>query len=351
MIVSLAAFSRRALHGLGRVLRAGLPLGHGAGVRRVPGGAALARRVRAVPHRPRRVGVRGVEVVRARGRWSRWRRSTRYSRPIPSPVHNLRPARETCEQCHWPEKFHGDKVERSVRVRADESEHRDADDAPDSRGRRQRAPGDRQRHPLAHERRQRGRVHRHRRQAAGDSLGPRQGSSGNVREYTADGVNAGGRSPRRAPADGLHRLPQSAGPYVRPRRADRAVNHALARGAIPKTLPFVKREAVAALQRSVSVAGSGAEERSPADCGSFTDRSTPSYMRQPPGSRARRQWPRRQLYRRNIYPSNEYRLGHLSATTSDTWTSRAASAATTTATRQRTEKSIGQDCELCHTIQ
>jgi hypothetical protein len=34
-----------------------------------------------------------------------------YSRPIATPVHNLRPARETCEQCHWPEKFHGDKVE------------------------------------------------------------------------------------------------------------------------------------------------------------------------------------------------------------------------------------------------
>jgi hypothetical protein len=34
-----------------------------------------------------------------------------YSRPIGTPVHNLRPARDTCEQCHWPEKFHGDKVE------------------------------------------------------------------------------------------------------------------------------------------------------------------------------------------------------------------------------------------------
>ncbi len=29
-----------------------------------------------------------------------------YSRPIPTPVHALRPARETCEQCHWPQKFH-----------------------------------------------------------------------------------------------------------------------------------------------------------------------------------------------------------------------------------------------------
>lgn len=33
-----------------------------------------------------------------------------YSRPIPSPVHNLRPARETCERCHWPERFTGDKL-------------------------------------------------------------------------------------------------------------------------------------------------------------------------------------------------------------------------------------------------
>lgn len=32
-----------------------------------------------------------------------------YPRPIPSPVQALRPARETCEQCHWPERFAGEK--------------------------------------------------------------------------------------------------------------------------------------------------------------------------------------------------------------------------------------------------
>jgi len=42
-----------------------------------------------------------------------------HSRPIPSPVHDLRPARDTCEQCHWPEKFHGDKI-RTVRTYADD---------------------------------------------------------------------------------------------------------------------------------------------------------------------------------------------------------------------------------------
>jgi len=33
-----------------------------------------------------------------------------YPRPIPTPLHDLRPARETCEQCHWPTKFVGDKL-------------------------------------------------------------------------------------------------------------------------------------------------------------------------------------------------------------------------------------------------
>lgn len=28
-----------------------------------------------------------------------------YERPIPTPVENLRPATETCQKCHWPEKF------------------------------------------------------------------------------------------------------------------------------------------------------------------------------------------------------------------------------------------------------
>jgi len=30
-----------------------------------------------------------------------------YPRPIPTPVHDLRPAQDTCERCHWPTKFHG----------------------------------------------------------------------------------------------------------------------------------------------------------------------------------------------------------------------------------------------------
>jgi hypothetical protein len=34
----------------------------------------------------------------------------KYPRPIPTPVANLRPARETCEQCHWPAKFTNERM-------------------------------------------------------------------------------------------------------------------------------------------------------------------------------------------------------------------------------------------------
>jgi len=33
-----------------------------------------------------------------------------YPRPIPTPLNNLRPTRKTCEECHRPEKFHGQKL-------------------------------------------------------------------------------------------------------------------------------------------------------------------------------------------------------------------------------------------------
>ncbi|MCW5941238.1 MAG: NapC/NirT family cytochrome c [Fimbriimonadaceae bacterium] len=34
----------------------------------------------------------------------------KYSRPIETPVANLRPARETCEHCHWPDHFYSQKL-------------------------------------------------------------------------------------------------------------------------------------------------------------------------------------------------------------------------------------------------
>jgi nitrate/TMAO reductase-like tetraheme cytochrome c subunit len=43
-----------------------------------------------------------------------------YAHPIPSPVHTLRPARDTCESCHWPAKHYGDKLQVVGRFADDE---------------------------------------------------------------------------------------------------------------------------------------------------------------------------------------------------------------------------------------
>ncbi len=43
-----------------------------------------------------------------------------YETPIPTPVANLRPSRDTCEECHWPQKFTGDKVKVISKFQEDE---------------------------------------------------------------------------------------------------------------------------------------------------------------------------------------------------------------------------------------
>jgi len=44
-----------------------------------------------------------------------------YPRPIPTPVHSLRPANGTCEQCHWPTKFLGDRLKVRTHYADDET--------------------------------------------------------------------------------------------------------------------------------------------------------------------------------------------------------------------------------------
>ncbi len=51
-----------------------------------------------------------------------WRDS--YPRPIPPAITELRPARETCEECHWPQKFFGAQLAEIVRFGFDEQNTR-----------------------------------------------------------------------------------------------------------------------------------------------------------------------------------------------------------------------------------
>jgi hypothetical protein len=47
--------------------------------------------------------------------------ANKYPRPIPTPVHNLRPAQDTCEACHWPQKFYGNAERVNQHYMADDA--------------------------------------------------------------------------------------------------------------------------------------------------------------------------------------------------------------------------------------
>jgi nitrate/TMAO reductase-like tetraheme cytochrome c subunit len=44
----------------------------------------------------------------------------KFPRPIPTPIENLRPAQETCEQCHWPKHFFSEKLHTNTYYLSDE---------------------------------------------------------------------------------------------------------------------------------------------------------------------------------------------------------------------------------------
>ena len=170
-----------------------------------------------------------------------------YSRPIASPVHNLRPARDTCETCHWPEKFHGDKLEVIREYANDEKNTESVTRLAVHVG------GGSERLGVASG------IHWHMNVAneieyvATDAkrqvipyvrLKDRQG---NVREFRIAGVTddqlARGER-RRMDCMDCHNRPShpfSASP-------ERAVDSAIARGEIPRTLPFARRQAVETLR-------------------------------------------------------------------------------------------------------
>jgi hypothetical protein len=168
-----------------------------------------------------------------------------HSRPIPSPVHTLRPAREVCEQCHWPEKFHGDSVQVRREYADDEAVTETATTL------RIHVGGGSERLGIATG------IHWHMNVA--NVVEYRADPSrltipwvkvtdrtGAVREYVAEGVT-------QEEIDKLEwRIMDCMDCHNRPSHAffpspERAVDAAIARGELPR-LPFVKREAVAALK-------------------------------------------------------------------------------------------------------
>ena len=168
-----------------------------------------------------------------------------HSRPIPSPVHDLRPASETCAECHWPAQFHGDKIETRHEFAADEANTESITTLRlriggiDGTGR----PGGIHWHVAEENVVEYIALDRERQNIGYVKLTT---ADGETREYYSEGVTeaqlaVGER--RRMDCVDCHNRPS----HAFARSADRAVNEAMASGAIAKDLPFAKREAVAAL--------------------------------------------------------------------------------------------------------
>ncbi len=170
----------------------------------------------------------------------------RVAMPIPSPVESMRPARETCEQCHWPEKFHGDKIRMIREYGSDEANTESVTALQLHVGGGSRALGigtgihwhmnlDNQIEYVATD-------------ATRQTIPYVRFTNrdGRVREYVVEGTTeaqlAGGTRRRmdcmdchNRPAHTFHATPE------------RAVDAAIAQGRIPRELTFVRREAVAAV--------------------------------------------------------------------------------------------------------
>jgi NapC/NirT cytochrome c family, N-terminal region len=167
-----------------------------------------------------------------------------YPRPIPAPVENLRPARETCEACHWPQKYGGDRLRVVTHFAEDEANTRTktvlmmhiggGDGGPGIHGFHvaqgivvEYAPADEKRQAIPWVR--------------------YRDPAGKVTEYFADGVK---------PED-VAKLPVRVMDCVdchnRPTHVfelpERAVDQAMAEGGISLTLPNVKKTAVEILKK------------------------------------------------------------------------------------------------------
>jgi nitrate/TMAO reductase-like tetraheme cytochrome c subunit len=171
-----------------------------------------------------------------------------HERPIPSPVETLRPARDTCEQCHWPEKFHGDKT-RVIREFGEDEQNTET-----ATTLQVHVGGGSEKLGLATGIHWHMNVANHIEYIATDDK--RQvipyvflrDRHGRTKEYIAEGVTKAeleGGERRTMDCMDCHNRPS----HTFAASAERAVDEAMAIGEISIELPFVKREAVAALKQ------------------------------------------------------------------------------------------------------
>lgn len=270
-----------------------------------------------------------------------------YARPIPAPVHDLSSAREVCERCHWPEKKHGDKVRQIKEYAEDEANTESLTELVVHVG------GASERLGTAEG------IHWH--SNTGNQIeyiatdDKRQvipyvrftDRNGTVREYTTKGVTpealARGER-RRMDCIDCHNRPS----HTMSPSADRSVNAVLARGEIPSTLPYIRREAAKALKAPYpsQEAATTAIEKALHDFYQTEYASLYAVKRADVEKAVRAT---QALYRGNVFPEMNVRFG--------TYPNNIGHMDSPGCFRCHDDehqtgegKAIGQDCETCHSI-
>ena len=180
-----------------------------------------------------------------------------YSRPVKSPVHNMRAASETCAHCHWPNRFHGDELK--------EFKHFGYDETNTPRETRMLVHvggGSPEAGPVSG-------IHWHMNLANEinfvSSDEQRQdvawvqwkGKDGSVVEFTARDSKLTPAQIAQSPKRRMDCIDCHNRPTHEFKPPDRSVDDALAAGKLDASLPFVKREAVALLSKPYATTDEG----------------------------------------------------------------------------------------------
>jgi nitrate/TMAO reductase-like tetraheme cytochrome c subunit len=270
-----------------------------------------------------------------------------YTRPIPTPVHSLRPARDTCEHCHWPEKFTGDFV-RTIPAYGDDEANTPAPTTLQVRvgggGWRFGGPQGIHWHTSPD--------HRVEYIASDESRGTipyvrLTDASGQVTEFVAEGT------PQEVLRAGELRTMDCVDCHNRPSHRfapspERAVDAALFQGALPADLPYLRREAVAVLQQAFATRDE-AEAAIRTHLEGFYAQAYPDLVRTGDSRLGQAVTGTQRLYAHNVFPKMQLGWGthpdHIGHTDSP-----GCFRCHDEEHKAPDGRVIRQDCELCHSI-
>lgn len=271
-----------------------------------------------------------------------------HGRPVPSPVHDLRPARETCEQCHWPDKFHGDKIEVIRDFAEDEANTMSETTVQLHVGGRSsggRATGIHW-HTNAANQIEYVAVDEKRQQIPYVKLTDMR--TGQVREFMVDGTSPSALEQgerRQMDCVDCHNRPT----HVFDGTVERAINSAMGSEVVPRDLPFVRREAARLLKASYP-SRDAAFSAIRQELEGFYRRDVPNVAAARSGDIERAVSGLQQVYGRNVFPTmgvtwgtHPNNRGHMD--------SPGCFRCHDGEHKTPTGEVISQDCDLCHTFQ